>query len=172
MKHWQTHEISNQVDELVDYNLLAGDLPLQEALQRAGAQVFEPALSAYGAELGRAETYALAETANRLTPELQSFDKRGRRIDSVEFHPSWHALLALYRRQDLVALPFRDQRAGRWSAWAAGFYLHGQVEAGSLCPATMTQAAIPVLQKQPALWAQLKDQLLSTDYDPRDVPLA
>ena len=50
-------------------------------------------------------------------------------------------------------------------AWAAGFYLHGQVEAGSLCPATMTQAAVPVLQKEPALWAQMKDQLLSTEYD-------
>jgi putative acyl-CoA dehydrogenase len=170
--NWQTHEISNQVDELGDYPLLDTDLPLREGLQRAGAAAFEPALAAYGRELGRAETFAMAEAANRLTPELQSFDKRGRRIDRLDFHPSWHALLALYRRQDLVALPFRDARAGRWSAWAAGFYLHGQIEAGTLCPATMTQAAIPVLQKEPALWAQMKDQLLSNEYDARDVPLA
>ncbi|MDN3922898.1 isovaleryl-CoA dehydrogenase [Roseateles violae] len=169
--NWQTHEIGNQVDELSDYRLLDTDLPLREALAHAGAQAFEPGLAAYGAELGRAESYALAETANRLTPELNSFDKRGRRIDRVDFHPSWHQLLALYRRQGLVALPFADARPGRWSAWAAGFYLHGQIEAGTLCPATMTQAAIPVLQKEPALWAQLRDQLLSKDYDPRDLPL-
>jgi putative acyl-CoA dehydrogenase len=172
MNHWQTHEVSNQVDELSDYPLLDSDTPLREALRSAGAAAFEPALSSYGTELGRTGSYALAEAANAHPPELLSFDKRGRRIDRLEFHPSWHRLLAMYRQQDLVALPFRDQRPGRWSAWAAGFYLHGQVEAGTLCPATMTQASIPVLQKEPALWARLKDQLFSTDYDERDLPLA
>ena len=35
-----------------------------------------------------------------------------------------------------------DLQAHRdWLEPAALFYLHGQVEAGSLCPATMTQAA-------------------------------
>ncbi|MET0519963.1 MAG: acyl-CoA dehydrogenase family protein [Burkholderiaceae bacterium] len=169
---WQTHQVSNQVDERVDYNLLSSDAALMEALRRAGAGDFEPRLLDYAARLGSAHSHALAEQANRHTPELNSFDARGRRIDRLEFHPAWHALLAMYRREDLVALPFRDERPGRWTAWAAGFYLHGQIEAGTLCPATMTQAAIPVLQKEPALWARLKDQLLSTDYDERDVPLA
>ena len=34
---WQTHEITNQFNELTDYNLFATDVPLQEALERAGA---------------------------------------------------------------------------------------------------------------------------------------
>jgi hypothetical protein len=33
---WQTHEITNQFDELQNYNLLATDTPLREALARAG----------------------------------------------------------------------------------------------------------------------------------------
>ncbi len=169
---WQTHEITNQFDELKDYNLFATDMPLRDALTRASAQSFNEQLDAYGATLGQAQTYTLADQANRYTPEFKPFDSRGRRLDQVEFHPSWHSLMALYREQGLISMPFDNDRAGRWSAWAAGFYLHGQVEAGTLCPATMTQAAIPVIQKEPALWAAMKDQLISRDYDQRDVPLA
>ncbi|MDR3453476.1 MAG: acyl-CoA dehydrogenase family protein [Rhodoferax sp.] len=167
-----THEVFNQFDDLTDYNLLAADPALGEALQRAGAGWAVPSLSGYAERLGAADTWRLAEEANRHHPELHSFDARGRRIDAVEFHPSWHALMALYRGQGLISQPQRDERAGRWAAWAAGFYLHGQVEQGTLCPATMTTASIPVLQKEPQLWAQLKDQLYSNDYDARDVPLA
>ncbi|OWQ93375.1 DNA alkylation response protein [Roseateles aquatilis] len=168
---WRTHEISNQVDELSGYSLLETDLALKEALGRAQAEAFVPVLGAYATELGRAETYAIAERINRVTPTLDSFDKRGRRIDRVDFDPGWHRLLAMYRGADLVALPFRDERPGRWAAWAAGFYLHGQVEAGTLCPATMTQASIPVLRREPQLWDQLRDKLFSTDYDDRDLPI-
>ena len=71
----------------------------------------------------------------------------------------------------LISLPFDSDQPGRWSAWAAGFYLHGQVEQGTLCPATMTTAAIPLLQREPALWAQLQGKLLSQDYDERDLPV-
>ena len=169
---WTTHEVFNQFDELTDFNLLTTDAALVEALQRAGAQGSVPALSAYGERLGAADTWRLAEEANRHTPVLHSFDARGRRADMVEFHPSWHALMALYRAQGLIAQPFKTNGIGRWTAWAAGFYLHGQVEQGTLCPATMTTASIPVLQKEPALWAQLQAPLFSSDYDARDVPLA
>lgn len=169
---WQTHEITNQFDELKDYNLLATDTPLKEALVRAGAEPFMAQLDQYGAVLGQAQTYAWGDQANRYTPEFKPFDARGRRIDLVEFHPSWHKLMALYREQGLIDLPFSDARPGRWSAWAAGFYLHGQVEDGTLCPATMTQAAIPVIEREPALWAATRDQLFSREYDERDVPLA
>jgi putative acyl-CoA dehydrogenase len=163
-------EISNQVDELVDYNLFATDAPLRDALCQAQALESAGALDAYGARLGRAETFALAELANRHTPQFTAFDRRGRRIDRVEFHPAWHAMLSMFRQQGLVSQPFHQSHPGRWAAWAAGFYLHGQVEAGTLCPATMTQASIPVLQHEPQLWGALRAGLYSTAYDARDLP--
>ena len=172
MAPWTTHHIFNQVDEPTGLNLLSADPALAEALQRAQADWALPALGRYAGQLGDAATWQLAEEANRHTPVLHSFDARGRRIDQVEFHPSWHALMQLYREQGLIAQPFEETRAGRWAAWAAGFYLHGQVEQGTLCPATMTTASIPVLQKEPALWAQLQGQLFSHAYDARDLPLA
>lgn len=167
---WTTHQVFNQFPELSGHDPLATDPALCEALARAGAGWARPWLDRYAQRLGSAETYALAEQANRHTPLLHAFDARGQRIDAIEFHPAWHQLMALYRAQGLVSLPFADARAGRWTAWAAGFYLHGQVEQGTLCPATMTQAAIPLLQREPALWAQLQDRLYSHAYDPRDLP--
>ncbi len=169
---WNTHDVLNQVDELTDFNLLEADPALAEALQRSGAARHIPSLSRYAQQLGERATWELAEQVNRHTPELHRFDARGRIIDAVEFHPSWHTLLGLYRQQGLISLPFEDSSAGRWSAWAAGFYLHGQVEQGTLCPATMTTAAIPLLQKEPALWQQLQGKLFSHEYDPRDLPVA
>jgi putative acyl-CoA dehydrogenase len=49
--------------------------------------------------------------------------------------------------------------------------MHAQIEYG-LCPATMTQATIPLLQKEPALWEALREKLFSDRYDPADVPVA
>ncbi|UTH76425.1 acyl-CoA dehydrogenase family protein [Chromobacterium sp. IIBBL 290-4] len=168
---WHTHEVSNQFDELTDYKLMDSDVALAEALEHAGAGWAKPWLRDYGETLGRADSFERAELANRFAPQLQAFDRRGRRQDKVEFHPAWHELLAMYRGQGLVSLPFDNERSGRWTAFMAGFYLHGQVEAGSLCPATMTQAAIPLLRQEPALWAQLGGKLFSREYDGRDLPL-
>ncbi len=167
-----THEVFNQVDEPTGINLLTADPALAEALRRAGADWALHALTQYAGRLAEPATWCLAEEANRHSPVLHSFDARGRRIDQVEFHPSWHSLMAMYRAQGLIGRPFAETRRGRWAAWAAGFYLHGQVEQGTLCPATMTTASIPVLQKEPALWAQLQALLYSSDYDARDLPLA
>ncbi|APW40790.1 isovaleryl-CoA dehydrogenase [Rhodoferax koreense] len=169
---WTTHEITNVVPELKDFDLFACDLALSEALRRAGAQAQQASVAAYGQALGREQTIRWAEEANRHKPELQRFDRGGRRVDSVAYHPSWHAVMGMLRAQHLVSLPFSDPRPGAWSAYAAGFYLHAQAENGSLCPASMTFASIPVLQQEPALFAQLAPKLFATVHDPRDLPIA
>lgn len=104
---WNTHDVLNQVDELTDFNLLEADPALAEALQRSGAARHIPSLSRYAQQLGERATWELAEQANRHTPELHRFDARGRIIDAVEFHPSWHTLLGLYRQQGLISCPSR-----------------------------------------------------------------
>ncbi len=168
---WQTHQVSNQVDERVDYDLYATDAALGEALERAAADADRATLAEQGRQLGRAECFALAARANAHEPELDMFDARGRRVDHVAFSGAWHALLAGLRADGAVTLPFEDRRPGRWSAWAACFYLHGQVEAGTLCPATMTQASIPVLRREPTLWPALASRLLHRGHDPSDRPI-
>jgi len=169
---WHTHDVFNQFDELSGYDLFATDAALAEGVRRADAGWALPALERYGAAIGSAERFREADEANRHAPELQAFDRRGRRIDQVDFHPSWHALMALYRGAGWVSLSARDSRAGRWAADAAGLYLHSQVESGTTCPSIMTWASIPLLEREPALWPALKDKLFSDEYDPGDLPIA
>lgn len=170
--HGAEPSADNVVDELSDYHVLMTDQVLQDILK--GYQVeIEPSLAQLGQQVGTAEYYAYAEQANRHGPELQSFDARGRRIDYVEFHPAWHQWMHLNRQHGVHAYPFQaqhDQHA--WLNWASRFYLTGQVESGSLCPAAMTLGSIPVLQRETALWAKIGDKLLSNEYDPRDLPIA
>lgn len=167
----QTHEVTNQVPPLADYNLFSSDAALSAALERDGAAWHRDALLRHGAALTTPETLALAELANRHTPELSTHSPTGERIDALEFHPAWHELLSLLRRKGLHALPFSDPQPGAMAARCAGYFLHAQIESGSLCPLTMTFASIPVLQREPQLFETLRDKLYAREQDPRDLPL-
>jgi putative acyl-CoA dehydrogenase len=166
-----THEVTNQVPLLANYNLFASDAALAAAVEREGAAWHRETLARDGAALTTPDTLALADLANRHTPELAAYSPRGERIDALEFHPAWHTLLGLLRREGLHALPFSDPQPGAMVARCAGYFLHAQLESGSLCPLTMTFASIPVLQREPELFATLRNKLYSREHDPRDLPL-
>jgi putative acyl-CoA dehydrogenase len=168
----QTHEVTNQPPLLCDYDAFATDHALTAALTREGAGWHAEALSRDARALTQPDVLALADLANRHTPELNTHNARGERIDGIEFHPAWHELLRRLRQEGLQALPFEaDARAGSMAARCAGYFLHGQLESGSLCPITMTFASIPILRNEPALFSRLSAQLLSREHDPRDIPL-
>ncbi|MNY88893.1 putative acyl-CoA dehydrogenase AidB [compost metagenome] len=169
---WMTHQISNQFDELENYNLFETDTVLQEILARYGSQD-QARLTEMGKVVGSAEYYDYADLANRHTPILHAFDARGRRKDFIEFHPAWHKWMGLNRQFDTHAHPFNQPNSSlKWVEWAARFYLAGQVECGNLCPNSMTLGSIPLIQREPELWAKIGDKLLSTEYDERDVPIS
>lgn len=163
-----THTVSNQVDDLVDYNLYTSDAALQEAVQRGGGAAYHGVLGAYGQQVGSAASFAMAQDANRHRPELRSFDRQGRRTDSVHFHPAWHKFLAMGYTQGLHCSAWSQPGPGAHLARAAAFLMHGQVEAGSLCPLTMTAASIPLLQHQD-WFSSISDKLFSRRYDARDI---
>ncbi|AZN65324.1 DNA alkylation response protein [Acinetobacter johnsonii] len=169
---WMTHQISNQFDELENYNLFETDTVLQEILARYGSQD-QTRLTEMGKVVGSAEYYDYADLANKHTPILHAFDARGRRKDFIEFHPAWHKWMGLNRQFDTHAHPFNHPNSStKWVEWAARFYLAGQVECGNLCPNSMTLGSIPLIQREPELWAKIGDKLLSTEYDERDVPIS
>lgn len=169
---WMTHQISNQFDELENYNLFETDTVLQEILARYGSQD-QIRLTEMGEVVGSTEYYDYADLANRHTPILHAFDARGRRKDFIEFHPAWHKWMGLNRQFDTHAYPFNHPNSSsKWVEWAARFYLAGQVECGNLCPNSMTLGSIPLIQCEPELWAKIGDKLLSTEYDERDVPIS
>lgn len=166
-----THTVSNQVPDLTDYNLFDTDVVLRESLAREGADHHAQALSDYGGNVGTAAMFELARRVNQRIPVLQQFDRHGRRIDRVVFEEGWHALLAMQVARGMHGLTWLHGEPGAHVARAAAYLLHGQVEAGSLCPITMTAAAIPVLRAED-WFDDIGGRLAGLRYDERDIPVA
>ena len=51
--------------------------------------------AARGGRVGSAEVQDWGAQANRHAPELETFDRFGRRVDEVRFHPAYHELMRL-----------------------------------------------------------------------------
>jgi len=170
MQPFDTHEVRNTVAPFENVNLFAADPALQEALVREGGSEAVASLHALGAELGRAETLDLARLANLHGPQLHQFDRQGKRIDEVEFHPAWHALMSLLIGHGAHASPWQGG-AGAQVARAARYLLFGQLENGSQCPVTMTYASVPALKQAPRIALKWLPKILSNRYDPRSLPV-
>lgn len=155
-----THLVTNQPPPLVGHDVSA-DPALREGVDREGASWFVPELSRLGEWAGGAEAQTWADQANRHEPVLHTHDRYGYRIDEVEFHPAWHRLLEVSVGAGLGAGPWADDRTGAHVARAAGLLVAGQVEAGHLCPLSMTYAAVPALRATPSL-AELYEPLLAS----------
>lgn len=169
---WHTHDVFNQPKPLGNSNLFLSDTPLREAVQREQAGWDSEVLASLGQQLGTQESLELGRLANANPPELLRYDACGQRLDDVRFHPAWHILM-----QGLVAnrvhnLPWEEEaRVGSVVARAARFMLHAQVEAGTLCPITMTYGATPLLQRTlPAAFSDWLPPLLSDRYDAHLLP--
>ena len=161
----------NQAPELKDYNVYTSDPVLRRAVARGGAQWHDAELVRQGAEYGAEATLRAAEDANHFTPELHTHSRTGERIDQVKFHPAWHTMMVMARRNGIANLPFFDERPSAWSAYGASLYMHSQIESGSACPTIMTKACIPLLRLNAPLYAATAPLLASMEHDARDVPL-
>ena len=160
-----THEVLNQVPPLAGHDV-AADHALLEALHREGAGPVLDELHELGMLAGAEQTQEQARLANEFPPRLRSHDRYGRRIDEVEYHPAWHALMATAVAHGLHAAPWVDGKPGAHLARAAKFYVWSQAEAGHSCPVSMTYAAVPALRHTPRLASEFEPLLGSRSYDP------
>lgn len=170
-----THTVSNQPPPLADYNAWQGNLLLAAAVAREGGGWIDAEAAQLGALVGSAHFQALVTQSNDHPPELKTHDRWGRRIDAVEFHPSYHDLMGLAFGAGLHARAWTAQQRGQAGAFAgraALIYLWNEAENGIACPVTMSFAARQVLQHDPALAAAWEPKLLACDYDARALPVA
>jgi putative acyl-CoA dehydrogenase len=164
-----THDVFNQPEPLVDYNLFEGNQALCDALRFNAPTLATAVLAELGATLGSAQMQTHARLANVHTPVLHSHDRFGRRVDQVEFHPSYHALMALATGAGLHGTPWGEGTEASASAHvlrAAGFMLFTELEPSTLCPISMTYAATPALRANAAIYADWGPLLASRAYDP------
>ncbi|MBD9386661.1 acyl-CoA dehydrogenase family protein [Agrobacterium sp. AGB01] len=142
---------------------LTSDLarPLRDEFDQLGRYVTSP------------EAQELARMANQGVPQLRTHGPRGERLDQVEFHPAWHALMRRSMASGLHSSAWEtnpDTRGNEHKARATRFYLTAQLEAGHLCPLTMTSASVAALMASPRVQKEWAPKILSRKYDSTNKP--
>jgi putative acyl-CoA dehydrogenase len=171
-KRLQTHSVENQPPPFVGHNLYLTDLALREAVRHEAGEWLEQRATQLGALAGSEKMLRLGEEANRNKPELVTFDRYGRRLDEVRFHPSYHELMALAMEHRIHDLPWSVDLPARHLGHAALLAIFTQAEAGTMCPIDMTYAAVPALRAQADVTSVWLGKLLGGRYDPSFQPIA
>jgi putative acyl-CoA dehydrogenase len=165
-----TYEVFNQSVPLEGFDAAGLDVALMEGVAREGGAWGAGELSAVGRRAGDSEVIHWGELANRYPPVLSTYDRFGHRIDTVEYHPAYHALMGEAVGFGLHAAPWADGRPGAHVVRAAKFAVWTQVEQGHTCPISMTYSIIPSLRAEPGLAAEWEPRLTSGTYDATDTP--
>ncbi|HJV72180.1 acyl-CoA dehydrogenase family protein [Ideonella sp.] len=166
-----THEVTNQAAPLAGANLFDGHRALREALAFHAPGLDLADLRALGAAVGSAGMQAHARLANLHQPVLHTHDRQGRRVDEVEFHPSYHALMASVVGHGLHGTPWAEGPGGHLRR-AAGFMLFTEAEPSVMCPVSMSYAVTPALKANAALHADWSARVTAPVYDARPLPMA
>ena len=152
-----THEVFNQ-PLLLERDPWADDIALRSILGD------DADLAALGQALGTAQSREAARDAQTQLPQLRSFDRGGRRLDDVHFHPGYHQLMSLGLEAGYAATAWDG--TGSHLKHAAINYMFSQLEPGVCCPMTMTYASVPAMNGDPALAAVWTPKLTARSYDP------
>lgn len=168
-----THDVINQTPPFAPRNLFTLDPLLTTLVETVFGPNNNREFAQFGQLWGTSETHELARLANSHPPILKSHDPQGRRLDIVEFHPAYHALMRRSAEAGLHSASWQPSEAERGHAAmhrATRLYIAGQVECGHLVSHMLTYAtAGPVLQKRaaPSGW---NERLVNRAYDHRFQP--
>lgn len=170
-----THDVFNQTPPFGDVNLIATNQPLIDALKANGVDEQAENLSDFGGAWGTAERLDLGRLANENPPKLRTHDPRGYRIDAVEFHPAYHALMRASMDDGLHASTWDQAEPDHLTsrghvARAARVYTVAGVESGHVCPMTMTHASVAALAAAPGLLKEWLPRIRAREYDSRFIP--
>ncbi len=119
------------------------------------------------------EAQELARMANGGEPKLRTHGPRGERLDMVDFHPAWHALMRRSMASGLHMSIWEsagDEAGLSHKARAVRYFLTAQLETGHLGSLTMTSAAVASIMASPAVQKEWGPKILSRKYDSSSRP--
>ncbi|MBL0934151.1 MAG: acyl-CoA dehydrogenase family protein [Rhizobiaceae bacterium] len=166
------HEVTNQTPPIAGTNAWRSD-PLLMQLGEGFSDVARKDLDLLGKFARNPEALDLARLANSETPKLRTHDRQGRRLDQVEFHPAYHALM---RRSISLGIHSsiwennESEKGHRHQIRAARFYMTAGLECGHLCPVTMTSASLAALMASPKLFREWAPRVTTRKYDQASKP--
>ena len=168
-----THDVLNQSTPYAGINAYHAD-PILSEVGRGMPQSLRDGFAAIGKFATTLEAQELVRIANRSTPELKTFDSRGNRIDEVEFHPAYHALM---RRSCAIGLyssvweNLNEEKGIAHRVCGIRFFLTVGLECGHLCPITMTSASMASIKANPAVGVNWAPKILSRKYGSSQRPV-
>jgi putative acyl-CoA dehydrogenase len=169
LSHGETHDVFNQPTPLEPFNAYATDRALQEWVNIFNGDWHEQGLNQFGMRAG-SDLFEAGFSANKFKPEFKPHDRFGKRIDQVDFHPSYHLLMQTAIEAGHHSIAWSEKKPGAHVARAAMEYMHSQADPGTGCPLTMTFAAVPALMHQPNIAKDWVPKILARKYDGRNVP--
>ena len=92
----------------------SSDCALRDGAAAAGVDAAGETLADFGAACGGAEAMEHGRLANEFPPRLRLVDPRGNRLDEVEFHPAYHALMARSMAAGLHCSIWDERARRRW----------------------------------------------------------
>ncbi|WP_187971398.1 acyl-CoA dehydrogenase family protein [Aquibium microcysteis] len=167
-----THEVTNQPPPHAGSNAWRDD-PLLVQLSEEFSPVARKDLDAAGRFTMSSEAQDLARLANSELPRLRTHDRQGRRIDLVEFHPAYHALMRRSVTTGLQSSVWENGEAEtgrRHQVRAARFFMMAQLESPHLKSITATSAALAALMASPKLFREWAPRATTRKYDPAQKP--
>lgn len=169
LSHGETHDVFNQPTPLEPFNAYATDRALQDWVNIFNGDWHEQGLNQFGMRAG-SDLFEAGFSANKFKPEFKPHDRFGKRIDQVDFHPSYHLLMQTAIEAGHHSIAWSEKKPGAHVARAAMEYMHSQADPGTGCPLTMTFAAVPALMHQPNIAKDWVPKILARKYDGRNVP--
>ena len=161
------HDVTNQTPPLAGSNAWRAD-PLLTQIGQSFSDTSRKELDLVGRFVMSSEAQDLARLANTETPRLRTHDRQGRRLDIVEFHPAYHALMRRSIASGLHSSIWENNKAEagkRHQVRAARFYLTAELECGHLCPITMTSASLAALMASPKIFREWAPRVTTRKYD-------
>ncbi|HEV2504136.1 MAG TPA: DNA alkylation response protein [Mesorhizobium sp.] len=165
-------DVMNQPPPLAGGNAWRGD-PLLIQLAERFSEPVRKDLDQLGRFVLTQEAQDLARLVNIETPKLRTHDRQGRRIDLVEFHPAYHALMRRSVANGLHSSVWENgetEIGRRHQVRAARFYLTAELETGHLCPITMTNASLAALMANPKIFREWAPRVTTRKYDQAQKP--
>ena len=164
-----THQVLNQPKPLEQYNAFEADSVLQYWVNQFGGSWGNNQLATFGQAIGH-ELQDAGFLANKHLPEFQPHDRFGYRIDQIDYHPSYHQLMAHAIANQHCSLPWTTKHTGAHVVRGALAFLHTHADPGSGCPLTMTFASVPAISVQPDVAKRWLPLILSNRYDGSNKP--
>ena len=162
-----THTVTNQTPPISGHNAFRLNPLLLQIASGLDSETLKD-FDQIGSYALSSEAQDLARMANQNVPELRMHDRFGHRVDQIDFHPSYHALMRRSVGYGLSSSVWEDAARGHQHGHlkrAIRYFMLAGLETGHLGGLSSTNGAVAALMTTPQLAKEWVPRVTSRKYD-------